>query len=184
MCGTVMQNASGMRHMHGPLSLQADKKVAGSGHHLSCHFHSLCCWLLAAEVGRFLLSRDVAAIDSNLNSDLSPSTVSSWLTAASKCGLEQHAQLCIDYIVIKCLPVDMELLTSLTAAHANQLLIYMQSKSSQAISRLDYANSKMAKLEAHLGTGRWYSYDCSCCAIQWIANVPQRQCQLPGHAML
>jgi hypothetical protein len=71
----------------------------------------------------------------------------------------------------------MELLTSLTAAHANQLLKDMQIKSSQASFGLYYANSKMAKLEAHLGTGRWYSYDCSCCAIQWIANVPQKQCQ-------
>lgn len=135
------------------------------------------CWLSAAEVGRFLLSKDPHATDNMLKSHLSPSTVSTWLAAASKCGLEQHVQLCFDYIVSTCLPVDMELLTSLTAAHANQLLKDMQSKSSQASSGLDYANSKMAKLEAHLGTGRWYSYDCSCCNIKWIANVLQRQCQ-------
>jgi hypothetical protein len=73
------------------------------------------------------MSKDVSAADSRFNSHLSPSTVSSWLVAASKSGLEQQVQLCIDYIVSRDQPLEMDL-ASLAPAHANQLLTAMQHK--------------------------------------------------------
>ena len=81
----------------------------------------------AAVVDRFLMSKDVSAADSRFNSHLSPSTVSSWLVAASKSGLEQQVQLCIDYIVSRDQPLEIDL-ASLAPAHANQLLTAMQHK--------------------------------------------------------
>jgi hypothetical protein len=73
------------------------------------------------------MSKDVSAADSRFQRHLSPSTVSSWLTAASKSGLERQVQLCIDYIVGRDQPLDMDL-ASLAPAHANQLLTAMQHK--------------------------------------------------------
>lgn len=101
----------------------------------------LCVFLSAAEVDKFLLGNDgstaslasVATADSRFKNHLSPSTVSSWLTLLSKCGLEQQVQVCTHYIVAQNIPVDFSLLASLDPTHSDQLLAEMQCDSSQLI---------------------------------------------------
>ena len=136
----------------------------------------LLVWLPAAEVGKFLLSKDTPATDSRLKYSLSPSTVSSWLVAASRSGLEQQVQLCIDYIVSQETQVDFDL-ASLAPAHSNQLLAAMQRKLSEANSKLDEANKELLKathfkvaIVKHVGAGNLHSYTCSVCYKHWVST--------------
>jgi hypothetical protein len=108
--------------------------------------------MYAVTVREFLgTSHDITASSSRFNSHLKSSTVNSWLQAASRCGLaEPEVQLCIanqvDYIVQHHLPVDMDMLSSLDKAHADQLLSAKQDKYSNYDSLVHQAQAWCTRL--------------------------------------
>jgi hypothetical protein len=125
--------------------------------------------LPAAEVGRFLLSKDTPATDSRLKHSLSPSTASSWLVAASRSGLEQQVQLCIDYFVGQDTQVEFDL-ASLAPAHSNKLLAAMQRKLSENNKDMLKATNFKAEVVKHVGDGTLQAYYCLVCRKSWVAT--------------
>lgn len=121
-----------------------------------------CCCLPAADVDRFLLGKHSVSC-SRLQNHLSPKTVGTWLTTASKCGLNKLVQICIDYSVGQSLPVDMDLLTGLQPSHANKLLAAKESQASNHKSRLD-------KVTKQLGSSSLTHYSCSACGRSWLSR--------------
>lgn len=115
---------------------------------------------------------------------MSGKTVARLCLAASKSGLEQQVQLCIDYIVDQDTDVDFDLVR-LASVHANQLLAALQKrlcaaqrevKQAQrqlgaAISRISTANTQRDKLVQQYGTKELRVFKCSSGGKRWIAGT-------------
>ena len=128
------------------------------------------------------MSKDIPAADSRLKDSFTPATVSTWLTVFSKCGLEQHVQLCIDYIVSQETNVDIDM-AYLQPTHANMLFAAIQRKLSKtyrdlrhANGRIDKGNSQRDKLVQLYLTAApptpYYGFHvlkCSACGSCWIS---------------
>lgn len=110
------------------------------------------------------MRKEASAADSRLKSHLSPSTANSWLTTFSKCGLEQQAQLCIEYIIKQDLQVDIDLLRSLQTTHAAQLLEAREKERC-------VAKRKVVDIVGYLGSTFGYLAACECrsCYARWIS---------------
>jgi hypothetical protein len=126
----------------------------------------------AAEVQKFLMSKDIPAAESRLRNSLTPSKVTSWLPVFSNCGLEPQVQLCIDYIVSHEKPVDIDvtLVTSLQPAHADMLLTAMQRKLSTVNRRISQAVKQREKLVGQYGSSGLAVITCHSCYKKWISD--------------
>jgi hypothetical protein len=83
---------------------------------------------------------------SRLAQHLTQETVVGWLKAASRCGLQQAVQLCIDFVVAKQVSIRVKDLSGLATADADQLLFAMHKKSTASRLKIASCNEMLAKV--------------------------------------
>ncbi|KAF6263150.1 hypothetical protein COO60DRAFT_1492148 [Scenedesmus sp. NREL 46B-D3] len=107
-------------------------------------------------------------LEAQLSSGSTPGlpNVFEWLQVTDKCGLEQHAQTCIQYIIQHQLPIPAGLVSSIQPHHAEALFNAMQ----QALRNVQ-ALLQQAALPSQ-------EYACACCGNRWH-QLP-RSGQLPS----
>ncbi|WIA28364.1 hypothetical protein OEZ86_010911 [Tetradesmus obliquus] len=79
-----------------------------------------------------------------------------WLPVTSKCGLEQHAQTCIDHIIKQQLPIPAGLISSIQPQHAEALFNAMQQALQQAQAQLQQAALPSQDFRCACCRNRWY----------------------------
>lgn len=133
----------------------------------------------------YLAGSASAADSSRLAQHLTPETVMDWLTAASRCGLQQQVKLCIDYVVNKHLPVDINVLMALDKSIANRLLRAKQDKYSNyeslaaASERARMAHGKINAAYAQLNSSL-YRHNCPKCSSSWVRNCGASSMHCPS----
>lgn len=91
---------------------------------------------------------------------LSQETVVGWLSAVSRCGLQQAVKLCIDFIVGQRLPVNFDTLCSLHRADADQLLTAVHTAVEKDKKRMHACIDGLISVASDCGGYELYRYKC------------------------
>lgn len=105
---------------------------------------------------------------SRLAQHVSPETVKDWLSAVSRCGLQQAVKLCISFIVVQRLPVNFDTL-SLHRAGADQLLTAVHTAVENNKKRMHACIDGLATVASDCGGYELYRY--KCCGTVWVTPL-------------
>lgn len=116
----------------------------------------------------FLIACEPGTSTSRLARHLSRETVVGWLSAVSRCGLQQAVKVCIDFIVAQQLPVNFDTLCSLHRSDADQLLTAVHTAGENEKKRIDTHTKGLVSVASHCGGYELYRY--KCCGTTWLTH--------------